>query len=141
MKLYPRLRPWLLGFMCLLMCGCNPCDPDNEEVVTPGPYAFTITNACEATDGSGAVIARLDLVAGQTVTYCNNWTAKAEVKFTRAGFLPGGATAVTLNAGDCITHTVDSFPDGEWAWAVTCEGDPTPGSGGPVKVDNPPPGP
>jgi hypothetical protein len=127
--------------MCLLMCGCDWCDPDNGDVVTPAPYAFTITDACKATDASGAEIAQLDLVAGQTVEYCNNWSAKAQVKFSVVGFLPGGAVDLTLEAGECKTHVVDAgVVDGNYSWSLSCEGYSGGMGGGPVKVDNPPPG-
>src|SRR4249919_46342 len=113
MKLYPRIRPWLLGCICLLMCGCDLCDGNDNDggdgggggnVTPPATFHFKITGECKATDESGTDIAQLELVAGQTVEYCNNWSAKAEVKFSLAGFLPGGALALTLQPGECVTH-------------------------------------
>ena len=142
MKWYPKTRPWLIASMCLLMCGCNPCDPDPEPEPAPSSttYEFTISGECKATDASGAEIVELELVAGQTVEYCNNWSAQAEVKFSIAGFLPGDALNMTLEPGACITHVVGTVADGDYAWELNCQDYPGRG-GGPVKVDNPPPGP
>ena len=110
MKLYPRIRPWLLGCMCLLMCGCSPCDPDPDPDPDPDEttYHFTVSAACKATDSSGTDITQLDLVAGQTVEYCNNWSARSQVTFSVVGFLPGGALDLTLEPGECVTYVVDA---------------------------------
>ncbi len=149
MKLYSRVQPWLLGLMCLLMTGCDLCDRDDDDdgggggvVTTTCTYNFTISGECKATDASGAEIAQLDLVAGQTVEYCNRWNARAELKFSIVGFLPAGALNLTLEPGQCVTYVVDStVVDGEYQWSLSCEGYSGGMGGGPVKVDNPPPGP
>lgn len=141
MKWYPKTRPWLIASMCLLMCGCDWCPgpDDGDGETTPTTYEFTISGECKATDKDGAEITELELVAGQTVIYCNNWSAQAEVKFSIAGFLPGDVLNMTLEPGACITHVVGTVADGNYAWELNCQDHPGRG-GGPVKVDNPPPG-
>lgn len=141
MKLYLEIRPWLLGCMLLLMCGCSPCDPDDGGTL-PTTYELTVSGECKATDASGAEIALLDLVAGQAVKYCNNWSARAQLSFSVVGFLPGGAIDMTLEPGECVEYIVDAgVVDGEYMWSLSCEGYSGGMGGGPVKVDNPPPGP
>jgi len=149
----PRVIPLLVAFMFAVMCGFVACDGDDDDTdnnnnnnntqnnVTPPAFSFNISAACEATDGSGNVISQLDLVAGQTVTYTNNWNAQSEVKFSVAGFVPGGTT-LTLQAGETVTHVVEStVVDGDYQWSLICQNNAAPAGGGPVKVDNPPPGP
>jgi len=155
MKRNSRVIPWLVGLLFVMMGGVVACNKKNkngddttttttQKIVTP-PAALQFNIAatpgvCEATDGTGAVISQLSLVAGQTVTYCNQRTMKAQVKFSVPGFVPGG-TDLNLNPGECVTHVVESgVVDGDYSWTMTCE-DVTGGGGGPVKVDNPPPGP
>jgi len=125
------------------MCGCALCEPDEDDAIVPPPtYHFTITGECKATDGSSAEITQLDLVAGQTVEYCNHWSSRSQVTFSVVGFLPGGALDMTLEAGECVTYIVDTgVVDGNYAWSLSCEGYSGGMGGGPVKVDNPPPGP
>lgn len=142
--------PWLVGILFVAMCGFVACDGDDnggdngggtQQNVTPPAFSFNISAACEATDGTGNVISQLDLVAGQTVTYTNNWSAQSEVKFSVSGFVPGGTTLV-LQPGETITHVVEaSVVDGDYQWALICQGNAAAAGGGPVKVDNPPPGP
>ena len=148
MTLNSRCYAWVLIVMCVVMCGCNGEGEGDGEVqenvttsvpTTPPPtFSFSIIDQCRAV----RMITQLDVVAGQTVEYCNNWNVRAELKFSVPGFLPDGALTVILEPGQCVTHVVDaSVADGEYAWTITCEGYTGPGGGGPVVVDNPPPGP
>lgn len=140
MKRNPGITPLFLGFLLVLAVGGFTACDDESEVTAPD-FQFTISAACEATDGSGNPISQLELVAGQKVTYTNNWTAQTELKFDVAGFVPGGTT-LTLQPGQSVTHVVESaVVDGNYQWMMNCQGSATPGGGGPVKVDNPPPGP
>lgn len=150
MKRNPTVVSWLVMFLIVLTGALFACDgdddgddaDDNKQTTAPPAFQFNITSTCAANDGGGNAISQLDLVAGQTVTYCNNWSAQAQVKFSVTGFVPGG-TDLTLQPGECVTHVVEStVVDGEYQWSYSCEGGTTSGmGGGPVKVDNPPPGP
>lgn len=151
MKWYPKTRPWLIASMCLLMCGCEP-EPEPQPEPEPGPgagtapssttYQLTVSGECKATDVAGAEIAQIDLVAGQMVTYCNKWSARATISFSVVGFLPCDAIDMTLEPGECVAHIVNAdVVDGDYLWSLSCEGYSGGMGGGPVKVDNPPPGP
>ena len=95
----------------------------------PPPFNFTISAACQAV----VEITELNLVRGQTVTYCNKWAQMSTLKFSVAGFLPDGATQVDLATGECVTWTITTdVATGEYTWSLTCQGNTAPSGGGPV---------
>lgn len=149
MKRNPKASAWLVGFLFVMLLGVIACtcekEPDPEPEPTPvvATFQFNVSAECKAIDADGNEITELTLSAGTSVEYCNQWNAKAEIKFTASGFVPSGSI-LTLEAGQCVTHVVDAnvTEGGSYSWSLTCEGGPTSGmGGGPVKVDNPPPGP
>ncbi|HEX5131902.1 MAG TPA: hypothetical protein VFX92_05385 [Candidatus Krumholzibacteria bacterium] len=139
---------WLLVGGLALLPACSDNNGDNEEeettlpasvtTVIPDTYHFTISGECKAV----MEITQLELVKGQEIEYCNKWAKKATLKFSTPGFLPDGATQVDMEPGQCVTFTVDSsLTTGMYEWQLFCE-DYTGGQGGgPVKIQDPPPGP
>jgi hypothetical protein len=105
---------------------------------SPPTFNFTISGECQAV----TEITGLDLMRGQMVTYCNKWGEMATLSFSVAGFLPDGATSVTLFPGDCISYEVpiDLEVGPNVVWSLNCQDFSGPMGGGPVKVQDQPPG-